>query len=993
MVAYTQTSIQGKVTDNSGAPLPGVNVQIKGSVTGTVTDMDGNYKIEVPGENAVLVFSFLGMLSEEVPVGNQSEINVALLEDVMDMEGVVVIGYGTVKKKDLTGSVSSVKTEEITKTPTNNPLEAIQGKIPGLDITRSSGSAGSGIYIRLRGNRSIGNPDKPEDFDDLNEPLFIIDGIQGGSYSDLSPNDIESIDVLKDASSTAIYGSQGANGVIIITTKKGKAGKVKVSYNGYVGINGLTPYPKVRLGQEYIDFRKEAYRSAGLWDPSVNGPDDYNILFPNANELAAVDSGKWIDWQDLLIRNGIQQNHQISVSGGTEKTNSYFSARYFKEEGTLKKDDITRYSARLNIDHKAFNWASTGLLTQVTYYDRNRRKDPLSIATSITPLGDPYDEKGNINVYPVAGNGTQVSPLTDERPNIAEDNEIGTRIFAQGYLEIRPINGLTIRSNLGANLKFSRRGIYYDATSLAQRSELKNKASVENSNNRFINWDNIITYSKLFGEHTFSVTALTSYTQSISDDSYASGYNQANAASVFYSLISTDTEGREIKSSYTKSTSLSYAGRINYSFRDRYLLALTERIDGASRLTEENKWDHFPSVAIAWRASEEDFIRSIQAVSNLKLRLSYGIAGNSGIPPYGTQSSITARPIGFGEESETYYYFNSLVGNTTLGWEKSATVNFGFDIGLFNNRVNAVIDVYNTETTDILLERDLPRMTGVGSVFQNIGSTRNRGVELSLNTINVQKGNFSWTSTLTFSKNKEEITGLIDNSDIINREDNSLFIGYPIKTFYTFNKLGIWQEGEEEEMAKYTNVVYKVGDIKVENIVQDSLIDADDRKVVGSVVPDWVAGFENTLRYKSLELSIYLFARWGQTIKAEFLGRYNPSGEGNGPAYFDYWTPENPTNDFPRPMRGAVLSNYYGYQSLLYVDGSYFKIKNVKLAYTLPKKLTQKVMIQKLQVYVTAANLLTVAKSHLIKYYDPERGGEESAPLSKQIVVGLNVDF
>ncbi len=987
-----QITVRGKVTDGEGAPVPGVNILVKGTNNGAVTNTDGVYQLSDVFPDDVLVFSFVGMLTEEIIAGSRTVIDVTLAQDILDMEGVVVIGYGTVKKKDLTGSVATISNEEIIKLPTSNAIEAIQGKVTGMDIVRESGSAGSGVYIRVRGNRSIGNPNEPDKFDDLNEPLYVIDGIQGASFSDLNPNDIESINVLKDASSTAIYGSQGANGVIIITTKKGKEGKTRVSYNGFYGITGLTPYPKVRMGDEYIQFRKDAYSNAGAWNDSVHTEDDYRILF-NEGELAAIDSGQWVDWQDLIMQNGSQNSHQISVSGGNEKTRSYFSAGYYNEEGIVKLDEFKRYNARVNIDHTLNRWFLAGIQSQLTYIDQDRRKDPLSTASSITPLGIPYNENGSINLYPVAGNATQISPLTDERTDIAIDNTRQTKVLTLGYVEIRPFNGLTFRSNLGANLQFSRRGIFNDATSLSQKGLLINNSSVNASNGRFINWDNILTYSKSLGRHNMVVTALTSYTQNKVDEIYASGDNQATEAALFYNLGATDAEGREISSAYVGSASMSYAARIFYSFADKYLITLTERIDGASRLAEENRWDHFPSFAVAWKIKEENFLQNIDWINDMKIRYSYGIAGNSGISEYGTQSGIWPFSIGFGEVAKTGYKFNTLVGNATLGWEKSATHDIGIDITLFSNRVNATIDVYNTNTSDILLQRQLPKMSGVGSVFQNIGSTQNRGIELNLQTINLNKSDFTWSSVFTFSKNKEKITGLIDGTDIINNEDNSLVLGYPIKSFYTFKKTGIWQLGDEAEMAQIRNIKYKAGDIRVENLNADTLIDAEDRTVIGSAVPKWVGGFENTFSYKNINLSIFLFARMGQMIKAEFLGRYNPSGSGNGPDYFDYWMPDNPTNEFPRPLRGAELSNYFGYQTLTYVDGSYFKIKNIRLSYTLPPEIAGKLLAERLQLYATASNILTLTKSHLLKYYDPERGGSESAPLSRQIVFGINVDF
>jgi TonB-linked SusC/RagA family outer membrane protein len=979
---YAQNTIHGVVTDHEGTPVPGANVVIKGTIQGTVTDLEGNYTLENVSQNSILVYSFIGMLSKEIIVGDKTQVDISLIPDIMDLEGVVVIGYGSVKRKDLTGSVVSANSEDITKLPTSSPIEALQGKVTGMDIVRESGSAGSGVKVLIRGTRSITGD---------NEPLYIVDGIQGASISDLNPGDIESINVLKDASATAIYGSQGANGVVVITTKKGKSGQSKISYSGYFGINGFTSYPKVRMGEDYIEFRKEAYRSTGAWNDDVNTEADYNLLF-SSWELDAIDSNQWVDWQDLLINNSTQQNHQISYSSGNDKSTSYLSVGYFNEKGVIKSDEMTRYTARLNIEHKASKWISMGLQSQIAYTDQDRRKDPLGKANSIAPFGKAYDDNGNINFHPVFSMGSIISPLADERPYTSADNTIRTNGLVNGFLELNPVKGLTYRSNFGANINFSRRGKYNDETSLTQEGTGYSAASIESSNNRYINWDNIVTYSKRIKEHSLSITALTSYVQKIYDYSYASGIGQISANSLFYKLNATETDGRSIESGYTKSNSMSYASRLNYSFRDKYLVSVTERVDGASVLTDKNKWDHFPSVSVAWKMNEENFIRNIPAISNLKIRTSYGVSGNSGIDPYGTQSGIWPFSIGFGEEANTAYKFNNTIGNATLGWEKSTTVNLGLDIGLLNNRINATIDLYNTKTNDILLKRDLPKMTGESNVYQNIGKSGNKGVEILINTLNVQQNDFTWSSTLTFSKNDEEITALIDGQDIIQREDNSLFIGYPIKTFYAFNKLGIWQLGEEDEMSVY-NYPIKVGDIKLEDINNDSIIDATDRKVLGAATPKWVAGLENTFSYKSFELSIYLFARWGQMIDMEVLGRYNPSGTGNGPAFLNYWTPENPTNDFPRPRQGTAISNYWGYQALSFVDGSYFKIKNIRLSYTLPKAWTENIKLQRLQCYISVTNLFTITKSHLVKYYDPERGGSESAPLSKQIVFGINVDF
>ncbi|MBN1415285.1 MAG: TonB-dependent receptor [Bacteroidales bacterium] len=998
-LAYTviaQTTVRGKVTDVEGQSIPGVNILVKGTSNGTVTDANGNYELKEVSPDDVLVFSFVGMLTEEITAGNQTVIDMKLAEDILDIEGIVVIGYGTTTKRDLTGSVSSVKADEIIKSPTFNPLEAIQGKVSGVDITRSSGAAGSGVDIVVRGNRSLGDQDDPEAFEKLNAPLYVIDGILGGSIADLNANDIESIEVLKDASTTAIYGYQGANGVIIITTKSAKAGKIKVSYNGYYGINGLTPYPEGRLKQEYIDFRRDAYKSVGQWSSPADDP----AIF--SNEWDAMQEGRWVNWTDLLLDNGSIQNHQLSASGGNEKTTTYFSLGYYKEIGPVK-DDFARYNARLNINHTLNKWIKTGIQAQLTYTDQNRRKDAFGKANQATPLGTPYDENGEIVIYPIAGNESFLSPLTDYRPNAAVDNEVATKVFSKAYLEVTPLKGLSYTTNLGFNVDFRRRGVFNDSASMSQINTKYNAASIYNGNSKYLNWDNIITYTKEISKHSFTITALTSYTWNVSDWSNASGTGQQLTSQLFYKLDASEVQSMKISSGYTKSETFSYAGRLNYSYRGRYLLTATYRRDGSSRLAPGHQWASFPSVALAWRLSDEGFMKNLQWLTNMKLRASYGVAGISTIPPYGTQSSVVpSNNMSFGEVPAPAYSYGELLSSYELTWERSTTIDFGLDLAFFRNRLSAVVDIYNTKNKGSLFKRQLPVSAGgmvsgntTFSIWQNIGKTENNGIEIELNSVNVNSRNFKWTSSLTFARNKEKITGLITDEDIISATDpetKSLLIGHPIQSFYTYKKLGIWQLADSAKLAIYTD--FEPGEIKLADLNNDSVIDAtNDRTYIGSRVPDWTLGFQNTFTYKGIDLSIYILARWGQMIENELLARYNPSGTGNGPAYIDYWTPENPTNDFPQPKPGLNLNEYTGFQTLYLVDGSYVKLKNVTLGYTLPQKICSKIFIENLRIYATASNLFIITKSHLVKYYDPENKGSEKAPMSKQIVFGINVDF
>ncbi|MFD2164607.1 TonB-dependent receptor [Paradesertivirga mongoliensis] len=994
-------TITGTVTDESGEALPGASVKLKGTNIGVTTDINGAFALNVPGEaGATLVISYLGFKQQEIAVSvSQRSVQVRLATDAAALEEVVVIGYGTVRKRDLTGSVASVKAEDIVQAPTHNAIEAIQGRVAGVDITRATGAAGGGANITIRGNKSIATKDKMAE---RNAPLYIIDGFQGGDISTLNTNDIESIEVLKDASSTAIYGAQGANGVIIVTTKKGSAGKARVSYSSYFGVNKYT-FPESRTGEDYLNLRREAWKNAPSGSPTWTGPQDDPLLFDIAGEYAAVQAGQWVDWVDLVVQDGTQQSHTISVNGGSEKTKVFASAGYFKEEGMLRNNEYNRYNGRFNVDQIISKWAKAGILSQVTYNNQNNRRDPLSVASSITPLGVPYDEFGMIRTYPIDFDRTRISPLADERTEfVARDNNIRTNVIANGYLELTPLKGLTFRSNFGSNLDFNRRGVYNDATSLAQNSSKTSFTSSSTQFRRYLNWDNILTYNRTIADdHNLTLTGITSYLREDNDNLSASGTNQLLPSQLFYNLNGTSVTGRNISSPYIKWENMAYAGRLNYSYKGKYLLTLTGRYDGASRLADGNKWAFFPSAAIGWNVSEESFMSSLEEISNLKLRASYGVSGNYVIDPYGTQSGLTySTRMSFGEISAPMYGFNATVGNPELGWESSATTNFGLDLGLLNDRITLTADVYSTKTSDILYKRSLPQSTGVVDVLQNIASTSNRGFELAITSRNVQGPAFKWNSTLTFSRNKEKITGLLDGRNILATaaERESLLLGHPINSFYTYKKLGIWQTHEAEEAAKYrvnsaTGNQFKPGDIKLQDLNGDFIIDAtNDRTFIGSTVPDWVGGLQNNFSYKGIDLGVFVFARYGQMLDAEFLGRYNPGGLGNGPAFINYWTPENPTNDFPRPRKNeANLTNYQGYQTLNFTDGSYFKIKNVTLGYTLPKKVSQRFLVDNLRIYATGYNLLTVAKSHLVQDYDPERGGSESSPLSRQFVFGINL--
>ncbi|WP_246859179.1 TonB-dependent receptor [Spirosoma sp. KCTC 42546] len=964
--AVDQT-VSGTVTDEKNAGLPGVSVVVKGTNRGSTTDANGKYKLTIPdGNGVVLTFSFVGYQSQDVAVGSQTTLNVSMVPDVSALDEVVVIGYGAVRKKDLTGSVVQLKGEQLKEIPTSNVLEAAQGKIAGADITRSSGQAGAKVNITIRGNRSIGGN---------NSPLIIVDGIQYSNLEDINSNDIETMDVLKDASSTAIYGSRGSNGVILITTKKGKTGKPDISFNAYSGISQVTMYPKAMDITAFRDFKREAWRAGGVW----KSPADDAAIFTNVAEYNALQNGVWTDYQDALIHNGLQQDYQVGIRAGTDRLKSYVSVDYYNEKGILKLDELKRYTGRLNVDFTINDWMKIGLQSQLTYYNQSVRRDPLNQANKISPLGSLYDANGNFNYIML--DGQTANPLSDEQPNVFNNTVLTTRVLTNGYLELTPIKGLMIRSTLGVNLASVRDGAYSSPKSIDRSLSGKSLATYNTSSSRSLNWENVATYQRTLGQHAVTLTGIASYLSNSSDNASASGVNQLLPSQLFYSLGSA-TEEIKINSAYSQNNLVSFAGRLNYAFRDRYLLTVTAREDGSSKLAVGNKWTFFPSAAFAWRVIDEKFMQGVKGLSDLKVRASYGVAGNDPSGPYATQTTLTRLAFGYDEVAAPAYTFSRNVGNMELGWELSYTKNVGLDFGLLNGRINASVDYYDTRTQDLLLDRGLPPTTGVTTVKQNIGKTRNRGIEVSLGSTNIRTSSLSWTSNVTFTKNKEEITELVTGGNDIG---NGWFIGSPINVFYDYEKLGIWQTSEADLAAKLSPTQLP-GEIKVRDQNNDGKIDAvNDRIILGNPRPKWSGGFDNTVKFKGFDLNVFLYARIGQMINSDRSARFDQQGVGNSTAGLDYWTPENPTNAYPRPNKNGGLK----YLSTLgYVDGSFARIRNITLAYNVPAKVLPKA-IRGVRLYVTGKNLVTFTKLN----YDPERGGSENFPLTKLYVFGLNVNL
>jgi TonB-linked SusC/RagA family outer membrane protein len=966
-----EKKVTGKITDPNGAPLSGVTVTIKGTSKATTTNEQGVFTISAD-DNDVLVFSYVGFESQEIKVGDKTTINLSMASAGSSLENIVVIGYGTVKKRDLTGAVVSLKGDEVKKVPAGNVMESVQGKVAGVDITRTSGGAGSMVNVTVRGNRSVLAQ---------NTPLFIVDGIQYANYQDINPNDIQSMEVLKDASSTAIYGSRGANGVIIITTKRGASGKVRVGANAYYGVSEVAGYPEPMNGPQYAELKRQASRTAGAWNSPA---DDANVF---KADLAAATSGQSTYWPGLLLQDGSQQDYGVNVAAGSEKTKVFFSFDYFKEKGILNNDFSGRYTLRLNIDQTIIGTFKVGLQSQLTYYDENRRTDNiLNVANKVIPYFTPYAPDGSIIRIP--GNANQVNPLLEELPGAYINEFNTTRILSSAYAEWKPFPSLTLRSNLGITNSNSRNGLFLGENTITRFTSTGSLAKVTNATQADLIWENIITWNKKFGDHNIDLTAVTSYLSNKTDSAYSQGTGQIIPGQSWHALLN-NPSNLSIWSNYIGSSLLSGAVRLNYGYKGKYLLTLTGRADGSSVLLKENRWSFFPSAAVAWRIIDEDFMASQNLFSDLKIRASYGVAGNAAVKPYSTTTGLILIPFSWNDVSMIAYGYDPQNGNRNLKWELTGTQNIGLDFALFKNRISASVDYYDSKTRDLLLLRPLPGSSGHTKVVENVGKTRNNGIEVSLRTVNVQNQQITWTSALTYTRNRERITELANGKNDI---ASGLFIGSPVRSFYDFKKEGIWQTADT---ALARSFGYKAGDIRVADLSgdkgqPDGKLDATyDRTVVGSAVPDYTLGFSNDISYKNFDLNIYVFARVGQTFVSDYANKFEPNAIENG-ANVDYWTPENPTNSYPRPNINISRASMPFATTLGYKDGSFVKIRNITLGYTLPKTLTQRFHVNSLRWYVSAKNYFTFAKE---KDYDPEGEGSFDRPLTKLIVTGINLEF
>lgn len=988
-------TVKGHIVDENGEPMIGVTIKVANAMGGAISDMNGNFTINVPAGRTNLVFSYTGYATKTVQA--QANMNIKLEPDLQGLDEVVVIGFGTVKKRDLTGSVAQVKSDVILQTPTADVATSLQGRISGLDV--------SGGELRIRGNRSINGS---------NAPLVIIDGVQGGSLSDLNPDDIESIDVLKDASSTAIYGSQGANGVIIVTTKKAEAGRFRVSYNGFVTGAMRRPHPDYRQGSDYYETRKLAAINASNWSSEA---DDLQI-FGTPEALAAYKAGAWTDYEKELQKGlTLSNRHSLTLSGGNERTTARFSVGYANNGSRWKKSGGTdRYTLRANIDHNIRKWISGGVNFQLTH-NRSEASPYEDSPTSGVQLGSPYGYyDAASNTYKIGSeyvtrpleNSGYVNPYVNTLGDYRYANQsYGTNVVANGYLDIHPIDGLSFRSQVNAFVSNYSEGKYTDKESASQinAGTDTSTAFMQKTSGLYLEWNNILTYAfKMLPEdHHLALTALTTWNRNKYDALSATSIGQTLASNLWWNLSSNDGAAGHMthSSSYEQFQNFSYAGRISYDWKSRYLLTASLRRDGASRLAEGHKWAWFPSAAIAWRLSDEPFMKATKSwMDDLKIRATYGVTGNAGIPVYGTVSGVTFQntKLGFQDNGVSRYELgkDNIVGNKDTKWEKSTTFDVGFDLVLLNNRLSVTFDWYNTKTTDLILARTLPTSNGNDGNFKtytNIGSTRNRGFEVTINSRNIMTKDFTWSSTLSFSANQEKILELYGGEEFIqvgDKPEEGLMVGYPINSFRAFEYVGIWKTSEAAQAAQmFTDskkeIPFKPGDIHVVDQNGDGYIDqSTDYTYLGSTSPKWFLGFNNDFQYKNFDLNIYIFARWGHWGENP-LASYSPS---TGGAYttYDYWTPQNEGGSFPALRQAFNFYDYKGYTAYWYNEQSFIRLKRVALGYTLPKSVVKSIGIEKVRVYATVNNPLVIQKNKWMKGFDPENQ-------QRSFTFGLNVNF
>ncbi|WP_225975211.1 TonB-dependent receptor [Anseongella ginsenosidimutans] len=977
-------TVKGTVRDKEGSPMAGINIVEKGTTNGTITDENGNFSLTVTNENAVLVFSFIGFTTREVAVGEQSVINITLEEDLQQLEEVVVVGYGTQRREAVTGSVVSISGDKMREVPSSNISQALQGRLPGVEISQTSSKPGATMQIRIRGTRSLTAS---------NDPLIVLDGIPfAGSIADINPNDIKSVDILKDASATAIYGSRGANGVILVTTRKGRPGQeAKVNYNSYYGAKTVFAEYPMMDGPEFVALRK----AAGQFTNALDEADDVNT-----------------DWQDLLYRTGVVTSHDVSITGGTQKGSYNFGAGYYHDEGLIPGQQYNRFSLRGSIDQQVGEYFRFGFTTNNNYNITEGSQVGLYGILSMSPTANPYNEDGSwkrtVNM-PLDEQWVYSRELLEglEDKWLDETRAYGTYNALYGEVKIPGIEGLSYRANIGLDYRQSNGGAYTAEGINSSNATTPSSASISNSHTYHWAVENLLTYDRSFDKHRLNVIGLYSVEQNKYNRSAMSARDIPADAFQFYNIgqaageITVNPEDQD----YQVSGLMSWMGRVMYSYDDRYMLTATLRSDGSSRLAEGHKWHTYPAVSAGWNIGNMPFMENLAAVNRLKLRVGYGQTSNQAIAPYATLGRLSTRPYNFGDDSYATGFYVSTLPNSNLGWEYSETWNYGLDFTILNNRLSGTIEYYTTNTKDILLNVNLPGTSGVGSYTANIGETRNKGLELSLSGLILDNVNgWTWDVGINVYGNRNELVSLASGQE--RDESNWWFTGHPVNVIYDYEKTGLWQEDDP-----YLDILEPGGNAGMIKVKYTGVYNADgspvraigpeDRQIM-SVEPEFQGGFNTRVSYKGFDLSTVAAFKSGGILISTLhsgAGYLNMLSGRRGNVKVDYWTPENTGARYPKP--GGITSgdNPKYANTLGYFEASYLKIRALSLGYDLSRNgWLQNTGIDQLRLYFTVQNAFVLfSPFHRETGLDPETNsyGDENAAVttayqSRLLTIGTN---
>lgn len=993
-------TIKGTISDKTG-PIIGANVIIKGTTNGVITDIDGNFTLENVKKGDILQVSFIGYSTKEIKISNNNNLHIQLDEDTQSLEEVVVVGYGSQRKSDLTGGVTAVGEDKLGLVSTNNLMDKLAGQIPGLNISTGNAQPGEDQTLRIRGNNSLTAS---------NDPLIVMDGIPySGSLGDIDPDIIESMSVLKDASSAAIYGSRGSNGVILIQTKKGRQGKATVTYKGQVGMAETERRLDMMSGDEYLQYLYD-------YNHLKNGI-PYDQLTPEsvlgADELANYKAGHTIDWQDKMFRQALVTNHQISLTGGTESTTYMASISRLRQDGVVRNTGMKRTNISLNINQNLGKWLKIGMSMQAIQKEYGGELPYLEAGLKMSPFGTYSDEEGNLEYYPMSRNTLFYNPMSDCD---AIEDKTNRNVFISTFADITlPVKGLSFRTNFGYNYRNNFVGTYYGRNTLTG-SKVDGAASIENTHYWDYTWENILKYENTFGKHKIDATGLFSIQETSKQYSKQSAESFVNDEGGYHNMAGGE-KNKSLSSSLTETALLSYMIRLNYAYAGKYLLTLTGRSDGYSAFGANNKYAFFPSAAAAWNISSEEFMENTRNwLDMMKLRVSYGANGNQGINAYQTLDRLSLTQYVWGDGGNTVngvYLPTNGVGNPNLKWETTYTFNTGIDFGLFNGRLSGNIDFYIANTKDLLMNRTVPYMNGYRSILDNIGQTRNVGVEFALNSINIETKDFLWKTNVNFSLNRDKIVKLQENGkdDITNK----WFIGEPTNVYYDYNVIGTWQTDDprwkclvekdnagniiSEKWGYYTDDWKEIqkgaepGSAKLEDVDGDGVITTDDKKIIGSKLPSFLMSMTNNFTYKDFYMSFVLngvFGQWRQMHDQNF-DRWMP--EFNYLSGMNYWTESNPTNEMTSP-------SYVPYEKhSFYKRMNYVQLKNITIGYNIPKTFTQKLGITSARVDVSVNNVCTFSniKNALnydnAKANDDEKGVVVGYPTARSYMLGLNVTF